>query len=44
MREIFNVLCDLIFQDAHNCCPDYDPDKNGSLFAVYDGHGGEFGV
>lgn len=25
-------------QDAHNCCIDFD--KNVSLFAVYDGHGG----
>lgn len=26
------------FQDAHNCCLDFDSDV--SLFAVYDGHGG----
>lgn len=27
-----------MFQDAHNCVIDFD--KNASLFAVYDGHGG----
>ena len=29
---------DVVFQDAHNCIPEYD--ENASLFAVYDGHGG----
>lgn len=26
-------------EDAHNCCPNFD--KDTSLFAVYDGHGGQ---
>lgn len=28
----------ILFQDANNCILDFD--KNGSLFAVYDGHNG----
>lgn len=27
-------------EDAHNCIPDFDEERNISLFAVYDGHGG----
>ena len=29
-----------VIQDAHNCCPDFDPERKCLLFAVYDGHGG----
>lgn len=32
MKHLFS------FQDAHNCCIEFDDDC--SLFAVYDGHGG----
>lgn len=31
-------LCFLTVQDAHSAVPEYDVDS--SLFAVYDGHGG----
>ncbi|XP_013382607.1 protein phosphatase 1G [Lingula anatina] len=27
-------------EDSHNCCLDFDPESQTSLFAVYDGHGG----
>jgi len=34
-------LCNLFFfQDALNCCPDFDTETESMLYAVYDGHGG----
>lgn len=40
--DVYEVLiatmCHVYLQDAHNCCIKFD--RNVSLFAVYDGHGG----
>ena len=35
----YGTLYVLYFQDAHSVIPNFDTDT--SLFAVYDGHGGE---